>query len=164
MKFIIYVAGRIRNGQRIGLADFSYNETHGKNLYLGRELTLEEFNAAAVKVFDPNYRSNGWTFCPAVLEVVESVDPPAEEVPIPVEEPVGNASAPVETPVENVPDAVESPAEDTPVPRFRIVGSEILEGDVVVAGFHDPGNHVRTVRGKAHLREEIQEFIKSLPQ
>lgn len=72
MKFIIYVAGNIRNGQRVGLADFPYSEAYGKFIYQCRELTLEEFNAAAVIVFSPTYHSNEFTFCPL------AIDPEAE--------------------------------------------------------------------------------------
>lgn len=73
MKFIISISNRIRHGQYPRLPDFQYSQDHGKYLYQGRELTLEEFNAAAAIVFAPTYRNNSYSFCPlAIQEVVEA--------------------------------------------------------------------------------------------
>lgn len=80
MKFIIFICNRIRHGQYPRLPDFFYNEELGKYVYQGRELTLDEFNAAALVVFDPNFRSNGYNFCPMAIAAVEAAAtaPPAK--------------------------------------------------------------------------------------
>jgi len=73
MKFIIFICTRLSNGQYPRLPDFPYNSELGKYVYQGRELTLDEFNDAARVVFEQNYRSNGYHFCPmAILPAIES--------------------------------------------------------------------------------------------
>ena len=83
MKFIIYVCTRIRNGQYPRLPDFQYSEEHAKYIYLGRELTLEEFNVACPSVFDPNYRNNSYSFCPEVIAPAKDIltDTKEQEIP-----------------------------------------------------------------------------------
>lgn len=73
MKFIIFVAGNIRNGQRVGLPDFPYSEAHGKYIYQNRELEFDEFNDIAVRVFNPNYHTNEFTLCPLLVAVEAAV-------------------------------------------------------------------------------------------
>ena len=53
---IIFIAGKIRNGQFPKLPGFAYNEEFGKYLYQGRPLSLAEFNAAAETVLDVSER------------------------------------------------------------------------------------------------------------
>jgi hypothetical protein len=79
MNFLIFVAGRIRNGQRVGLKDFPYSEKYEKYLYKGRPLTLEEFNEASEIVFNANYRNNGFSFCPKAIPI-EVQEPAKKEV------------------------------------------------------------------------------------
>ena len=68
MKFIIFICTRLSNGQYPRLPDFFYDATLAKYIYQGRELTLDEFNSASKVVFDQNYRSNGFHFCPMALD------------------------------------------------------------------------------------------------
>lgn len=67
MKFIIFIASRLRHGEYPKLRDFPFNQQHQRYIYQGRELTADEFNAAAKVVFDAGYRGNGYTFQPEAL-------------------------------------------------------------------------------------------------
>jgi hypothetical protein len=67
MKFLIVISNRLRSGQYPRLPDFKYNEVHGVWCYQGSELTAEEFTAASSKVFDPNYRGQGFVFRPVII-------------------------------------------------------------------------------------------------
>ena len=67
MTFIIYISSRIRQGQPVRHADFQWNEKHGRYLYLGRELSADEFNDAAATVFNKEYRGKNFTFTPMAL-------------------------------------------------------------------------------------------------
>lgn len=79
MKFIIFIATRLRHGEHPKLKDFPYSHDHGRYLYQGRELTSDEFNAAAKVVFDSNYRGNGYAFRPEAIAPAETDwQPPAE--------------------------------------------------------------------------------------
>ncbi|MEI6676274.1 MAG: hypothetical protein WCO57_13975 [Verrucomicrobiota bacterium] len=127
MKFIIFICNRIRHGQYPRLPEFFYNEEVGKYVYQGRELTLEEFNAAALVVFDPNYRSNGYNFCPMAIESVEipAADDKLEDTP-PADIPTANEVT-GDTPPDEVPqdflaktdDATAPAADAPPVKVFR---------------------------------------------
>lgn len=75
MKFIIFIATRLRHGEHPKLKDFPYSHEHGRYIYQGRELTADEFNAAAKVVFDSNYRGNGYAFRP---EAIAPAEAPAE--------------------------------------------------------------------------------------
>ena len=67
MKFIIFICSHLQHGEYPRLPDFPYNEALGKYIYQGRELTLEEFNEAALVVFDPKYRTSGYAFAPQII-------------------------------------------------------------------------------------------------
>jgi len=67
MKFLIYICDRIRHGQYPRLPGFSHSEKHGKFVWQGRELTLEEFNAASAVVFAPNYLRHDYHLCPLAI-------------------------------------------------------------------------------------------------
>lgn len=50
---IIFIAGKIRQGQFPKLPGFAYSEEYGKYLYSGAPVPLDEFNAAAEQILDP---------------------------------------------------------------------------------------------------------------
>lgn len=110
MNLIIYVSSRIRHAQAVRHPDFSYSERHGKYLYGGRELSQQEFNEAAERVFSEKYLTKGFTFAPAVVESAEV--PPAPE---PAPEPVTPPEAP------DIP-AETAPSPEPPAPAFRSRG------------------------------------------
>lgn len=141
MKFIIFICTRIRHGQYPRLPDFQYSEKLGKYIYQGRELTLEEFNAASLVVFDQNYRNSGYNFCPMAIEAVEEV------APVPVAEPV----APVEETT-------------TRAPKFTLSGKSIFLDGQRVGGLYGEEKHLRVVEEFQDLRPQIETFIESLPQ
>lgn len=144
--FIIFIAGRLRQGQFPRLADFPYSEKHGKYIYQGRELNAEEFNAAAEAVFSPNYRNNGYSFQPQVLEAEESAAP-AEPEPPPAEPP-----------------AVDPPA-FTPEGQdpFTIEGQDIFHEGARVASFQEDGS-VRMARGFSSLRDKLDAWLTPNPE
>lgn len=76
MKFIIFICNNIRQGQFPRLPDFPFCQDRQQYLYLGRELTADEFNAACERVFDPKYNSKGYNFRPVAI---------VEQPPAPVE-------------------------------------------------------------------------------
>ncbi len=106
MKFLIFIAGRIRNGHFPRVPNFQYNEAHGKFCYLGRELTSDEFNAAVPDIFNPNFRNNGYTFAPLAIAEPEYTGPVAGEQEGAIEEID-------EPPVELAVNAVISDEDDT---------------------------------------------------
>ncbi|TXH15607.1 MAG: hypothetical protein E6R03_06955, partial [Hyphomicrobiaceae bacterium] len=67
MKFIIFISDIIRHGQFPRLANFRHNRVLDKYLYLGRELSVDEFNEASKVVFNPEFRNEGFTLRPAVI-------------------------------------------------------------------------------------------------
>ena len=105
MNLIIYVSSRIRHAQAVRHPDFSYSERHGKYLYGGRELSQQEFNEAAERVFSEKYLTKGFTFAPAVVE--------------PAPEPAPESVTPPEAP--DIP-AETAPSPEPPAPAFRSRG------------------------------------------
>lgn len=80
MKFIIFIADTIRHGNFPRVDQFEYSPEYGMYLYLGRELTSTEFNEACKRVFDPDFRNQGFTFRPqAVGPEVDAEIAAAEE-------------------------------------------------------------------------------------
>lgn len=149
MKFIIFICTRIRHGQYPRLPDFQYSEKLGKYIYQGRELTLEEFNAAALVVFDQNYRANGYNFAPMAIAAVEEV------APAPVVAPVTDPVAPVEDP------AVQPTGGEL---KFILTGKSIFLDGVRVGGLYGEEKQLRVVEDFQDLRPQIETFIQSLPQ
>ena len=133
MKFIIFICDRIRNGQFPRLPDFQVNEQHGKYLYQGRELTAEEFTAAAERVFAPGYRNQGFTFRPGIVAVSA-----AKPAPVP--------ASPVEAPA-----------------PFRMEGKSIFKGDERIGGIFGEGEkqHLRVNAEFSDLRPEIEAWIEA---
>lgn len=171
MKFIIYVAGRIRNGQRVGLSDFPYSEAHGKYIYQGRELTLEDFNAAAEAVFQPNYRNNGYTFCPLAIDpkaeaaaaarIAEEAAAAAEAEAVRLAEEAKAAEEDAQRLADEEKAKAESSAsESSEEPRFRLVENDIFMGDERVARIYENG--LRCSKGFADLREELEAWLETL--
>jgi hypothetical protein len=134
MKFIIFIHGSSRRGHYPRHNDFQYSEEHGLWIYMGRELDFDEFNKAAEAVFHPHYRGKGYDFCPRVVGGVPQK--PAKAVA----------------------------AEQDETSPFRIVGRDIYEGSEKVGGLFDPGNHVRTTKGKAEKRDAIIDWLKATDQ
>ena len=180
MQFIIYVAGRIRNGQRVGLSDFPYSEAHGKYIYQGRELTLEEFNAAAEIVFQTGYRNNGYGFCPLAIDPeaqarrqakaeaqAEAVAAAAEQARIAAEEAEAARLAEEEAAQAQEPAETDAPVEPSPedpadAPRYRLVGNDIFMGEERIAGIYENG--LRCAKGYADHRDEIEAWLNTQPQ
>lgn len=79
MKFILFIASRIRPGQFPKLPEFRFSNEHMKYLYAGQPLDMDEFNEACEKVFDEKYRNKGFLFRPMLIE-----DPPPVEVEAPL--------------------------------------------------------------------------------
>ena len=77
MKFIIFISSRLRHGEYPKLPDFPYSQQHGRYIYMGKELTKDEFNTAAKAVFLNTYRSNGYFFCPEAITAPEPNETPA---------------------------------------------------------------------------------------
>lgn len=50
---LIFIAGKIRQGQFPRVPGFAYSEEYGKYLYGGAPVPLDEFNAAAEVALDP---------------------------------------------------------------------------------------------------------------
>ena len=67
MKFIIFITTYLQHGEFPRLPGFSFNSDYGKYLYEGRELTADEFNLAAKRVFNPEYRAEGYSFRPEAI-------------------------------------------------------------------------------------------------
>lgn len=67
MKFIIFIADAIRHGNFPRVDQFEYSPEHGLYIYLGRELTVSEFNEASKRVFDPDFRNQGFLFRPQAV-------------------------------------------------------------------------------------------------
>lgn len=135
MKFIIYVAGNIRNGQRVGLPDFPYSEIHGKFVYQCRELTFEEFNAAALIVFNPFYHTNEFTFCPQAIAAKSEA-----------------AAAP---------SVVKREPALLPPEKFRFHGKGIFMGEKRVAGLFGEERNLRVFDDE--LRVEIEKWLINQP-
>lgn len=72
MKFIIFISDIIRHGQFPRLANFRHSRVLDKYLYLGRELSVDEFNEASKVVFNPEFRNEGFTLRPAVISEDEA--------------------------------------------------------------------------------------------
>lgn len=71
---IIFISTRIKQGQYPKVKDFTHNPEHGLYLYKGRELELEEFNAAAKDAFS-RLESN-WRFSVQLIEREATPEPP----------------------------------------------------------------------------------------
>jgi hypothetical protein len=67
MKFIIFIADAIRHGNFPRVDQFEYSPEYGLYIYLGRELTVSEFNEASKRVFDPDFRNQGFIFRPQAV-------------------------------------------------------------------------------------------------
>lgn len=67
MKFIIFIADDIRHGNFPRVDQFEYSPEYGLYIYLGRELTVSEFNEASKRVFDPDFRNQGFAFRPQAV-------------------------------------------------------------------------------------------------
>jgi len=147
MKFIIFIASRLRQGQYPRLPDFPYSERHGKYIYQGKELDADEFNTACERVFEQNYRTNGYSFRPLVLAAALAVAEPA-----PVVE---------ETPT--VEEAPEQPAEAFTTDPFH---GYAIEDDVIYLEGARIGSVVdgvlRMAKGRSELREQVEAFISSI--
>lgn len=142
MKLIIFISSRLRNGQFPRLPDFSYSHDHGRYIYAGKELTPEEFNVAAEKVFNERYRGNGFQFCASVVTTVENVEVVA--APVVVEQP-------------------------KPQSRFTLDDKAILLDGTRIAGIYGSGQdaHLRVLAEWKDIRSEIEDWLKSqnlLPQ
>jgi len=74
MEFIIKIADQIRHGVYPRIPEFVYSHEFGTYIYLGRRLTLDEFNAAATRIFNPDFRGLGFTFCPVVFPGIETTN------------------------------------------------------------------------------------------
>jgi hypothetical protein len=153
MKFIIFISDNIRHGNFPRVDGFSFCAKYGKYLYLGRPLTDDEFNVAAKRVFSPDFRDQGFHFCPAVLAPefvtftpLETPDAAADNLPVP------DAAA------DNlpVPDAAADPV-------FVMEGKNIFVGEVRVAGLYGEDNHLRVKADHSDMRPAIEAWLESQP-
>ena len=158
MKFIIFICNRLRQGQFPRLSDFPYNEQLGKYIYGGQVMNQREFNEACVRIFDPNYRTNGFTFRPEALDLAAIPATPAVSVP---------------TPAPTSEDLKPSSEDLTPSSEEKAPSSEVVEG---VSTFAQHGDDIylegrivgrlfdgklKMVKGEAELREQALAFIAS---
>lgn len=58
----------------------------------------------------------------------------------------------------------EEADQQNPPPRFRIVGTDIFEGEVRVGGLFEPGPHLRVASGRSDLRDELKAWLATNPQ
>jgi len=147
MKFTIFIADVIRQGQYPRVDHFEYAKQYDKYIYLGRELSVEEFNAAAKLVFCPNFRNQGFSFCPMAIEPVEECSatdaPPADTAP-------------------NESDPSDSDSDAPPV--FRLDGRKVFNGETHVAGLYGDDNQLRVLSAHAALRPAIEAWLSTSNQ
>lgn len=130
--FIIFISTAIRYGQFPRLDRFKYSKEYDKYIYDGRELTVEEFDVAAKRVFDPSFRHEGFSFCPqsvsaevaAAAQESRAKTLEIEAAQVAMRQAEEDALKPVEATPENAPEAVEA-AEETPEETPESVESEI---------------------------------------
>lgn len=147
-RFIIFVAGRIRQGQFPRLPDFPYSAAHGQYIYQGRELDEDEFNVAAAKVFSPNYRNKGFNFQPmVVVPVVEDAAAAAE--------PVAAAQPPADEPEAQPETSAEEP--------YTIADGGVFHDGSRVATILEDGS-LRMARGFSTLRPDIEAWMNTNPE
>lgn len=67
MKFIIYISSNVQHGEYPSLPEFKFHHSYGKYTFGGKELTVDEFNEASKRVFHPDFRTEGYRFCPECI-------------------------------------------------------------------------------------------------
>lgn len=149
MKYIIFISDNIRQGNFPRVDGFEYSQAYDKYLYAGRELTVGEFNDACNRVFDPDFRNQGFTFRP------QAVEPKVIHAPVPViEEPAA------EEPATEEPAAVAEVADITPEP-FLLEGRNIFKDGERIAGLFGDDGHLRVSKEHADLRPAIEEWLNT---
>jgi hypothetical protein len=153
--FIIFVSSAIRQFDFCRVEGFKHTSEftdvpyQGRTLgeryvYLGRELTLEEFNEAAAKIFATGFRGEERTFQPlAIVRSATAAKPPA---PAPVVEP----------------DPTPEPDEASTPPAFTLDGKAILLGDERVAGLFGDDKQLRVTAAYTDLRPQIEAWLLTL--
>jgi hypothetical protein len=141
MKFIIFISDNIRHGNFPRVDGFQYNQDYGLYLHSGRELTAEEFNAAAKTVFDSDFRNQGFTFRPQAVEpkIVKKPEPPAPAV------------------------VVEEVSELPAAEPFLLEGRNIFHEGERVAGLFGEDAHLRVKAEHADLRPAIEAWLTTQP-
>lgn len=142
MKFIIFISDNIRHGNYPRVDGFEYSQAYEKYLYAGRELSADEFNEAAQRVFNPDFRNQGFSFRPQAVEP-KVVKKAAEPVIESVEEPAAEVAA--------------------ELPGFRFEGRQIHYGEDRVAGLFGEDAQLRVRAEFAELRPAIEEWLESQP-
>jgi hypothetical protein len=149
MFLAIFIADTIRHGQYPRIPNFQHNNAIDKYLYLGRELSVEEFNQAANEVFSPDFRNEGFTLRPVVLtdEQVAAISPCRK-----AREEAEQATS----------EQAPAPPADAPS-TFTMSGKRILMFGVDVAGLYGEGDsqHVRVKSEHADLRPQIEAWLST---
>jgi len=183
MKFIIFISDTIRQGNFPRLDGFTYSSEHDKYLYSGRELTVGEFNEAAKVVYNPAFRTQGFTLLPQAVgpeidaqiakdeaeaaEALAAANKAAEEAQFAIwaeNERLAAESAPVvEASAEEAVDPVAETETAEDSPQFRFDGRQIYLGDERIAGLFGDEDQLRVRAEHSELRPAIEAWIQSQP-
>lgn len=155
MKFIIFIADNIRQGNFPRVDQFEYSHEYGLYTYLGRDLSVSEFNEASDRVFHPDFRNQGFCFRPQVVgsqeaelkKTAESVEKSKVDAAFVVT--VNHVTVPVGKPVD--------PSSHVAPPKFRLEGKKIFVGQERVAGLYGEEKQLRVF--KEELRDEIEAWL-----
>lgn len=151
-------------------------------------MDADEFNAACEVVFNPNYRTSGFTFCPqAIIEVqpdentsepdqderktigdalnTDGVENTEDTEPEATEPDIDNApNEPTEPTVENTEstevDAESTEVDDSAFPGFSLIENDVhFEGEIIGRLFD---GKLKMVKGKGDLRAKTEKYLTSL--
>lgn len=180
--FLIVIAETLRQGDFPRIPQFEYSPEHEKYLFLGRPLTLEEFNEAAKRVFSPGFPGQGRNFAPMAIEVEvedegkapKTPTPPAPKPPlavvIPAKEPdepqapEGDDDGPSEAELAEAA-AIDAAAKAAAAGDFTFApnGKDIMQGDVRVAGLFGAEKSLRVPHSNKELRPALEAWLASQP-
>ena len=122
-------------------------------VYLGRELTIDEFNAAAARVFSPTFAGEERSFQPLAISSSAAVKPTAPvAIPVPTPEVVETPiTAPVARPVEA--------GTDSPAHEFTLDDKAILMNGERIAGLFGEDKQLRVLSAHSYLRPAIEAWL-----
>lgn len=174
MKFILFIATRLRSGQFPRLPDFQHSHIFNAYIYGGKPLDAQEFNSACEQVYVDGYRNQGFMIRPRVVTDAEVAAFEADIAKTAAAEKARLEAKPVPTP-EPEPAAPEALADPEPQPEpdvtvdakeFTLEGRSIMLKGERIAGIYgeDEKQHIRVMSDFSHLRPDIEAWYSTLNQ
>ena len=125
-------------------------------VYLGRELTIDEFNSAAARVFSPTFAGEERSFQPLAIGPAAAVAKIATPVAVAV---IAPPMVVIEPPIAAPVAITVNVAPDAPAPEFTLDDKAIIMNGERIAGLFGEDKQLRVLSAHADLRPAIEAWL-----